>query len=118
MAHSARCSGLYRGPLVILIDRGTVSATEYFAALMMDNRAGVVAGAPTFGAGCGYTNGGIRFVLPYSGARVLIPDCIRYRANGTNEVEGIEPDLMVPWRSNDTAIQRARRVLETLARAR
>jgi hypothetical protein len=109
--------GVYRGPLMVLVDRGTVSAAEYFAALMMDNSAGVVAGAPTFGAGCGYTNGGIPTVLPHSRGRVLIPDCVRYRASGSNEVEGVAPDLPIPWRPNDTPLQRARRVLETLVSA-
>jgi hypothetical protein len=109
--------GVYRGPLMVLVDRGTVSAAEYFAALMMDNSAGVVVGAPTFGAGCGYTNGGIPTVLPHSRARILIPDCVRYRASGINEVEGVAPDIPIPWRLNDTPLQRARRVVETLVQA-
>jgi hypothetical protein len=109
--------GAYGGPLIVLIDRGTVSAAEYFAALMMDNSAGLVAGAPTYGAGCGYTNGGIPVVLPNSRGRILIPDCVRYRRSGINEVEGVAPDLLIPWRLNDTPLQRARRVAETLAAA-
>ncbi|MBD0319304.1 MAG: hypothetical protein ICV87_03160 [Gemmatimonadetes bacterium] len=110
--------GAYRGPLIVLVDRGTASAAEYFAALMMDNSAGVVAGEPTFGAGCGYTDGGIPTVLRHSKARVRIPDCVRYRPHGANEVEGIAPDMPIPWRANDTPLQRARRVLDTLGGSR
>ncbi|MBA3890118.1 MAG: hypothetical protein H0X64_06275 [Gemmatimonadaceae bacterium] len=110
--------GMYRGPLLVLIDGGTASAAEYFTALVMDNSAGVVVGAPTYGAGCGYTNGGIRLVLPHSGGRVMVPDCVRLRASGSNEVEGIAPDMPVPWRRADTPLQRARRVFDTVSTAR
>jgi len=106
--------GVYRGPLLVLVDGGTASAAEYFAALIADNGAGVVLGAPTFGAGCGYTDGGIPSVLRHSRGRVLMPDCTRYRSSGLNEVEGIEPHIPVLWRRNDTPLQRARRVAEAL----
>lgn len=76
----------------------------------------VVLGAPTFGAGCGYADGGIATVLARSQGRVRMPDCVRYRSNGTNGVEGIEPDVPVYWRRNDTPAQRARRTIEAVWR--
>jgi hypothetical protein len=99
--------GAYRGKLFVLIDRETASAAEYFAAILKDNSAAQLIGEATYGAGCGYTNGGIPTTLTHSGARVRMPDCVRYRADGTNEVEGVIPDVFVPWRPNDSEYQRA-----------
>lgn len=106
--------GVYSGQLVILADQGTWSSAEYFAAMLRDNNAATIIGAPTGGAGCGYTNGGIRTYLKNSGAAIKIPDCVRLRADGTNEVAGITPDLLIPWRSNDNRYQRAKRVSDAL----
>lgn len=52
-------------------------------------------GERTYGAGCGYLNGGIRFQLPNTGLDVRVPDCVRVRANGENEVVGIEPNIKI-----------------------
>ncbi|MEO8217249.1 MAG: S41 family peptidase [Acidobacteriota bacterium] len=84
-------------PLIILVDQRTASASEYFSALMQDNGAGTVAGQPTRGAGCGHTNGGIYATLANSGARLSLPDCARFRSDGSNEVVGITPDVLIPW---------------------
>lgn len=109
--------GVYAGPLLVLVDRETASSAEYFAAMLRDNNAAIVVGEPTYGAGCGYTNGGIATVLKHSGGRVAMPDCVRFRSDGSNEVEGITPDILIPWRSNDSPYQRARRVLGVLPAA-
>lgn len=106
--------GVYTGPLAVLVDRGTSSSAEYFTAMLADNGAALVVGHPTDGSGCGYTNGGIRTVLARTGAVVRMPDCVRYRADGTNEVEGITPHVLVPWHAVDNAFQRARRVVAVL----
>jgi hypothetical protein len=105
----------YTGPLLVLVDNNTASAAEYFAAMLADNNAAPVVGSPTDGSGCGYTNGGIPVRLKFSNAVVKMPDCVRYRADGTNEVEGVTPSVLIPWRSNDSPLQRARRALEVLA---
>jgi hypothetical protein len=108
--------GVYAGRLMILADRGTWSSAEYFAAMLRDNNAATIIGEPTGGAGCGYTNGGIPIFLKNTGAKVKIPDCVRLRADGSNEVAGITPDMLVPWRANDTRFQRANRVFDVLAK--
>jgi hypothetical protein len=107
--------GIYTGQLLVLVDRGTASSAEYFAAMLRDNRATTVIGEPTFGAGCGYTNRGIPTVLKNSGARVKIPDCVRVRADGSNEVAGVTPDVLISWRRNDSPYQRVRRVFDVLS---
>lgn len=108
--------GAYRGPLLVLVDHRTISAAEGFAALLQDNSAAFVMGEATFGAGCGYTDGGIPFTLAHSGGEVKMPDCVRIRRDGGNEVEGVAPDRLIAWRRADSPLQRAQRLLEALER--
>ncbi len=97
-----------RLPLFVLVDRDTWSSAEYFAAMLQDNHGAIILGESTGGAGCGYTNGGIPAKLKNSGATVKMPDCIRFRADGSNEVNGIRPDLPVPWPRQASDYQRAK----------
>jgi hypothetical protein len=46
--------------------------------------------------------------------QIKAPDCARLRANGENEVAGIVPYVLVPWRGNDSPYQRAARALAAL----
>jgi hypothetical protein len=93
--------GVWSGPLILLVDQETWSAAEEFAALLQDNRAAVVIGARSGGAGCGYTAGGNPTRLKNSSALLKLPDCLRYRADGSNEVRGIVPDVPVAIRADD-----------------
>ena len=113
-SHYAYREGVNRLPLFVLTDGLTASASELFVAMLRDNDAARVAGTSTLGAGCGHTNGGIRSTLKNSGAKLELPDCIRLRADGTNEVLGIVPDVLVPWRSRDSAFQRAAKAAKAL----
>jgi hypothetical protein len=106
--------GVWNGPLIVLVDQETWSAAEEFAALLQDNQAAVVMGARTGGAGCGYTWGGTPTVLENSGAVLKLPDCLRYRADGSNEVRGIVPDVPVAIRADDGVELRARMIAEQL----
>lgn len=107
--------GVYSGQLMVMVDQGTWSSAEYFAAMLRDNNAATIIGEPTGGAGCGYTNGGIQTFLKNSRARLKLPDCVRLRADGTNEVAGITPDVLIPWRPNDSRYQRVKRVFDALS---
>jgi hypothetical protein len=109
--------GFYSGKLLVLVDREAASAAEYFAAILQDNRAATIVGERTYGAGCGLTNGGISTVLRHSRGKLILPDCFRLRADGSNEVEGVTPDLLVPWRGNDSELQKARRLEAALSSA-
>ena len=99
-----------QGSLYVLVDRNTWSAAEYFAVLLQDNHAATIVGELTGGAGCGYTNGGIPSKLKNSGATVKMPDCARFRADGSNEVAGVTPDVLVPWADRDTPYQRVKKL--------
>jgi hypothetical protein len=107
------------GPVLVLVDERSASSTELFAAMLQDSKAAVVIGAPTFGAGCGWTMGKYESskLLEHSRARVLMPDCSRLRADGSDELDGIQPDLLIGIRRPDTQKQRADRVAGRLPEA-
>lgn len=100
--------GVWDGPVILLADGNTASAAEQFVALLRDNDAAIVLGSRTTGAGCGHTWGGTPTKLANSGATLTVPDCVRYRADGSNEVRGIIPDQLIGWRTNDGRAFRAR----------
>jgi C-terminal processing protease CtpA/Prc len=106
-----------RLPLYLLVDGLTASASELFAAMLRDNNAARLIGTSTLGAGCGHTNGGIAATLKNSGSSLKLPDCIRLRGDGSNEVLGIVPDVLVPWRSRDSKHQRAMKTVRALESA-
>ncbi|HEX6374228.1 MAG TPA: S41 family peptidase [Allosphingosinicella sp.] len=103
--------GDWAGPLLVLIDGGTASASEDFVAWMKDNRAGRLVGARTYGAGCGYVNGGTRTRLRALPFDVRMPNCARFLRNGTNEIEGIAPDVALPMAEPEKAADALARLL-------
>jgi len=109
--------GAWDGPVMVLVDQETWSAAEEFTAVLQDNRAAIVIGARTGGAGCGHTNGGTPTRLKNSGATLEVPDCVRFRADASNEVRGIVPDVLVGWRHNDGLAYRASLLAPALPRA-
>ncbi|WP_188054336.1 S41 family peptidase [Sphingosinithalassobacter sp. CS137] len=106
-AHPWR-EGVWRAPLIVLVDDKTFSAAEEFTALLRDNDAAIVLGSRTGGAGCGHTWGGTPTTLPNSGAVLELPDCARFRRDGSNEVAGIIPDVLIGWRASDSNALRTR----------
>lgn len=108
--------GRWGGPLIVLIDTGTGSAAAQFAAVLQDNRAGVLVGAPANG-GCGHTDGGTPTTLKNSGGILELPDCARIRADGTNEVMGIQPDILVGLTATDGPHRQATKVFAKLPNA-
>lgn len=118
----ARRYGAYRErkpalPVVVLVNENTHSSAELFAAVLKDARRATIVGTTSAGAGCGqFTDAGTTFTLPRSGATVHAPDCVRLRADGSNERRGIVPDTIVPWGPSDSAYQRAEKAVAALAR--
>lgn len=94
-------TGTWTGPVLVLVDQETWSAAEEFAALLQDNDAATIVGGRTGGAGCGHTWGGTPTTLPNSKAVLSLPDCVRFRRDGSNEVAGVIPDVAIGWRAND-----------------
>ncbi len=106
---------VYKGKLIVLVDRKTASAAENFASYIQATKSGAVIGEKTLGAGCGYVNGGTQYFLPNSKLKLDMPDCVRYRADGVNEVEGIKPDVQL-WETNDDKPQKMEKLLTYLSK--
>lgn len=109
--------GVWRGPVMVLVDQESWSAAEQFTALLQDSQVATIVGARTGGAGCGYTWGGTPTVLKHSGATLMLPDCARFRADGSNEVAGIVPDVTIGWRATDSVAFRSRLLAAALPAA-
>lgn len=101
----ARLSGTgeWTGPLFILADRHTGSASEDFIAWLQQNGVAAVIGERTAGAGCGYVDGGGRIELEASPLDVMAPNCARLLNDGTNEIEGLRPDIAIDMTNDDPA---------------
>jgi len=99
--------GAWRGPLMILSDGGTASASEDFIAWLQQNRVATVIGERTMGAGCGYVDGGTRVALRQLPLDVVMPNCARFLENGRNEIEGIRPDVPIALSARDAPTQLA-----------
>jgi hypothetical protein len=108
--------GIWRGPLIVLVDGGSGSASEEFAALLQDNRAALIMGEPTYGVGCGHTDGGTPTTLLHSRAILDVPDCVRRRADGREE-SSVVPDVLVGFGRPDGPHLRADAFLAALPEA-
>ena len=106
--------GVHTGPLYVLVDDHTGSASEYFSAMLADGEAAVILGQRTVGSGCGYTNGGVPALLRHSELRIDMPDCQRRRANGENELAGITPDVLIDWEPDDDLETRRAKLFDAL----
>lgn len=101
----------WRGPVYVLTDARSHSSAEMFAATLQNNRLARTVGERTGGDGCGFMGESDPVVLPYSRMRIRIPNCVRLRADGSDEVAGILPDLPVSRREGESARARAQRVV-------
>jgi carboxyl-terminal processing protease len=93
---------LYDGPLAILINQGSASASEILAAAMQDYKRAIILGTTSFGKGT------VQRVFPledfYKGDPSLLPfGSIKltlqkfYRINGgSTQLKGVTPDIMLP----------------------
>ncbi len=102
-------TGQWTGPLFILVDIKTGSASEDFVAWLQQDGVAIVLGARTAGAGCGYVDGGGRIRLSQSPFDVMAPNCARFLNDGTNEIEGIKPDVEIPMTAEALAAALERR---------
>jgi len=109
-----RREGVVDLPLFVLVDGRTASASEYFAAILRDNDAALLLGAPTLGAGGGYVDGGAPLVLDHCGFTLRVPNCCRFRRDGTNEMEPMAPDVAIDLEADDAMRQVARAMAQQL----
>ena len=89
----------YDGPLAVLVDHASASASEIFAGAIQDYGRGVVIGDPTFGKGTVQTlidlNRLTRAKEPQGQIKLTIAKF--YRVNGSStQHRGVRPDISIP----------------------
>lgn len=94
-------TGEWTGPLFVLVDGNTGSASEDFVVWLKENGVAKVLGERTAGAGGGYVDGGGWIALATAPFDVRAPNCARFLRDGTNEIEGIAPDVELPMRGGE-----------------
>lgn len=91
---------LYNGPLAVLINENSASASEIFAGAIKDYHRGVILGEPTFGKGTVQTVIGLERFLPSIKEKVgqlKMTIAMFYRVNGSStQLKGVKPDLYIP----------------------
>ena len=81
---------------------------------MLDfNNVATLVGETTYGAGCGYTSGGIKVYLENTKLRVWMSDCVRLRSDGENELAGIEAHIK-GWDKGDKGKTRAQKFVDAI----
>ncbi len=94
---------LYEGPLVIMINRNSASASEILAAAMQDYKRAVIVGSQSFGKGTvqsfldldNYLLPQFDTVKPLGSVKVTMQKF--YRVNGgTTQLRGVVPDVVFP----------------------
>jgi hypothetical protein len=90
-------TAVWTGPLAVLTDRRSASASEELVTWLKDNGRAVIAGERTYGAGCGYVDGGSAISLRAANLHIMVPNCSRYTRDGVNEIEGIAPTVALDW---------------------
>lgn len=95
---------VWDGPLAVLINRGSASASEIFAAAIQDYRRGLVIGETSFGKGTVQTvvnlNNVARTETPQLGdLKLTIAQFFRING-GTTQLRGVTPDISLPATSD------------------
>jgi carboxyl-terminal processing protease len=102
----------YNLPLVVLVNKGSASASEIFAGAIRDNKRGVLVGEKTFG------KGSVQNMIPLSnGAGLILTTAKYFTPNGESIHErGITPDVVVKgsndFREKDPQLEKAIEVLK------
>ena len=82
---------LYNGPLVVLINRLSASASEIFAGAIQDYGRGVIVGSQSFGKGTVQTLGDLKF------GKIKLTQSTFYRVSGdSTQHRGVLPDITMP----------------------
>ena len=85
----------YDGPLAVLVDRNSASASEIFAAAIQDYGRGVVLGEPTFGKGTVQTVAPLDREGKLGQLKITTAQFFRVNGEGTQH-RGVVPDVLFP----------------------
>ena len=87
----SRSRAMYRGPLVVLINRLSASASEIFAGAIQDYNRGLVVGNQSFGKGT------VQTMAPLKEGQLKITQSKFYRVSGdSTQHAGVMPDITMP----------------------
>jgi carboxyl-terminal processing protease len=91
---------VYTGPLAVLVDRNSASASEIFAGAMQDYRRGIIIGEPTFGKGTVQTLIDLNRFMPANDddlgrLRLTMAEFFRV-SGGSTQLRGVVPDIAFP----------------------
>ncbi|UTW45794.1 carboxy terminal-processing peptidase [bacterium SCSIO 12696] len=87
----SRRPAAYKGPLVVLIDRLSASASEIFAGAIQDYGRGVIVGSQSFGKGT------VQTLQPLGKGQLKLTEAKFYRVSGdSTQNRGIIPDIAFP----------------------
>jgi carboxyl-terminal processing protease len=97
---------VYRGPLAVLVDRNSASASEIFAGAMQDYGRAIVIGEPTFGKGTVQTLIDLNRFVPgddddLGRLRLTMAEFFRV-SGGSTQLRGVVPDIEFPTASGMT----------------
>jgi len=85
----------YEGPLAILVDRNSASASEIVAAAVQDYGRGVILGEPTFGKGTVQTVAPLDRDGKLGQLKITMAQFFRVNGDGTQH-RGVVPDVLFP----------------------
>jgi len=81
----------YQGPLTVIINRSSASASEIFAAAMQDYHRALIVGAQTFGKGT------VQSIQNITSGSVKLTTAKFYRVSGqSTQNKGVTPDIVFP----------------------
>ncbi len=81
----------YNGPLAVLVNRISASASEIFAGAIQDYHRGIIVGTQTYGKGT------VQAMLPLSSGQITLTQQKFYRiTGGSTQNRGVIPDISLP----------------------
>ncbi len=98
----------WSGPLAVLVNRGTASASEIFAAAIQDYHRGLIVGEPTFGKGTvqnlvdldRFSQSGDGEKPQLGELKMTIQEFFRING-GSTQLKGVTPDIAFPKNGDD-----------------
>ena len=97
--HDRDIRTIYDGPLAVLVNRLSASASEIFAGAIQDYERGVIVGNQTFGKGT------VQSLLPLNSGQLKLTQAKFYRISGeSTQHKGVIPDIAFPNRFDPESI--------------